>query len=386
MHGGNTAQNWTFASVYDGEGPLAERLRERIRFAEAGEFRLDAPVHVGSDSAAHEQIVYWAFEAARLCPVPAVDLLCIEDAILTSEGVVFLSSGECVTESLYPWTSDNVQHRFGGLLRKVNSAQSIRDMASGLAEVDEVVHLREPGEWGYFHWINSVLPRVALLDRVASLQHKVLALDPAPGFGAQSMTVFGLADRAMLPRDAAYRVKRLWMTTPTNLRGDHFTRHPFWTQEVRRRLKPGRRGAAGRMIYLSRNDSKVRRVINEKDVIDVLAPLGFEVVTTTGMPMAEQIALFNSARVLLSPHGAGLSNAIFMPDGLVVEVVSRSRLWPTFRTLAARSGLQYAAYISAHEEPRPADVPEGNEDLIVDIPRFREFCEELRTFFEPNLT
>ncbi len=369
--------------MYEEAGPLASRLRERVRFAEAADFRLEAPVHVASDSAAHEQMVYWAFETARLCPVPAADLLCVEDAILTGEGLVFLPSGECVTESLYPWTSDNVQHRFGTLLRRAGSPEAIRDMAKAAREVEEVVHLREPGEWGYFHWINSVLPRVALLDRVASLRGKVLALDPTPGFGEQSLALFGLADRALLPRDAAYRVKRLWMTTPTNLRGDHFTRHPFWTQEVRRRMTPKRRDPAGRMIYLSRNDSKVRRVVNEKDVLDVLRPLGFEVVATAGMPMAEQVALFNSAKVLLSPHGAGLSNAIFMPDGLVVEIVSRSRLWPTFRTLAARSGLQYAAYISAHEEPRPADVPEGNEDIIVDIAPFKDFCEELRDRFEP---
>ncbi len=369
--------------MYEEAGPLASRLRERVRFAEATDFRLEAPVHVASDSTAHEQMVYWAFETARLCPVPAADLLCVEDAILTGEGLVFLPSGECVTESLYPWTSDNVQHRFGTLLRRAGSPEAIRDMAKAAREVEEVVHLREPGEWGYFHWINSVLPRVALLDRVASLRGKVLALDPAPGFGEQSLALFGLADRALLPRDAAYRVKRLWMTTPANLRGDHFTRHPFWTQEVRRRMTSKRRDSAGRMVYLSRNDSKVRRVVNEKDVLDVLRPLGFEVVATAGMPMAEQVALFNSAKVLLSPHGAGLSNAIFMPDGLVVEIVSRSRLWPTFRTLAARSGLQYAAYISAHEEPRPADVPEGNEDIIVDIAPFKDFCEELRDRFEP---
>ena len=75
MHGGNTAHSWSFASVYDDAGPLADRMRERIRFADAGEFRLEAPLYVGSDSDAHEQIVYWAFEAARLCPVPDVDLL-----------------------------------------------------------------------------------------------------------------------------------------------------------------------------------------------------------------------------------------------------------------------------------------------------------------------
>ncbi len=249
MHGGETAGNWRFASVYDGDGPLASRLRERVRFADAGNFRLDPPVFVASDSSAHEQFVYWAFETGRLCPVPAVDLLCIEDAIVTQEGVVFLSSGECVTESLYPWEAENVHHRFGPLCRSVDSPQAVCALAERIPEVDEAVHLRKPGEAGYFHWINSVLPRLALLDRVAGLQGKVLAVDPTPGFGAQSMAALGLAGRALLPRDSAYRVKRLWMTTPTNVCGDHFTRHPFWTREVRRRMTPERSDPAGRMIY-----------------------------------------------------------------------------------------------------------------------------------------
>ena len=371
---GDNLHDWSFVSVFDTKGPFAARLKERIRFADEQQFFLMPPVHVASDSAEHEQGVYWAFESGRFCSVMPVDFVCIEDAILTQEGVVFLSSGECVIESIYPWTADNVQHRFATLIRRMGSAAAIRAAAVDMAQMDEVVHLREPGEWGYFHWINSVMPRLVLASRIHSLSDKPFAIDPTPQFASESLAVLGLAGHPLTPRDQAYRVKRLWMTGPTNLRGDHFTRQPFWTNEVRRRLAPKQSNSNSRMVYLSRNDSKVRRVTNEDRLVEFLKPLGFEILTTTGMPMAEQISLFNEAKVLLSPHGAGLSNAIFMKSGLVVEIVSRSRLWPTFRTLAGRSGLRYAAFISDFEPNQPPGVQEGNEDITIDMEIFGKFC------------
>ncbi len=76
----------------------------------------------------------------------------------------------------------------------------------------------------------------------------------------------------------------------------------------------GRNGADDRKkrIYVSRADAKIRRITNDKDVADLLkTKYGFEICSLSGVPFAEQVALFASAEIVVGAHGAGLANCLF---------------------------------------------------------------------------
>jgi capsular polysaccharide biosynthesis protein len=67
---------------------------------------------------------------------------------------------------------------------------------------------------------------------------------------------------------------------------------------------------------------------NEHEVEAVLARLGFAIVRPQDHSFDEQVTMFSRARVVVGPHGAGLTNAAFAPQGcLVIDIFPDS--WST---------------------------------------------------------
>lgn len=73
-----------------------------------------------------------------------------------------------------------------------------------------------------------------------------------------------------------------------------------------------------RRIYISRNDARLRRVLNEKDLQPVLDRFGVTPVVLKGKPLAEQVALFRNAEAIVAPHGAGLAHITWCRPGTQV--------------------------------------------------------------------
>lgn len=69
------------------------------------------------------------------------------------------------------------------------------------------------------------------------------------------------------------------------------------------------------LIYVTRDDSKRRRITNENDLLQKLIPLGFEVVRAADIAYTQKIALFSQAKFIISPHGAGIANSLFSQEG-----------------------------------------------------------------------
>ena len=74
-------------------------------------------------------------------------------------------------------------------------------------------------------------------------------------------------------------------------------------------------------IYLSRQNSSYRNLINEGDVIDYLKPKGFRVMDLNNFSIGQQIEIFSNASVVISPTGSSLTNTIFCKPGTqIIEI------------------------------------------------------------------
>ncbi len=71
-------------------------------------------------------------------------------------------------------------------------------------------------------------------------------------------------------------------------------------------------------IYISRQKETARKVINEEEIIACLIEEGFTILECEDFSFEEQVSIFSHARVLVSIHGAGLTNLVFMPTGSCV--------------------------------------------------------------------
>lgn len=69
-------------------------------------------------------------------------------------------------------------------------------------------------------------------------------------------------------------------------------------------------------VYLSRASASSRRILNEDALLLELGRRGFRVVEAESLTVSEQMSIFNSAKVVVAPHGAGLANISFSNPGL----------------------------------------------------------------------
>ena len=74
-------------------------------------------------------------------------------------------------------------------------------------------------------------------------------------------------------------------------------------------------------IFVSRKDSFTRRIENEEKLINILKKHSFCVETLSNKSFQEQINLFSSSKIIISMHGAALTNLLFAPKySTVIEI------------------------------------------------------------------
>jgi capsular polysaccharide biosynthesis protein len=113
-----------------------------------------------------------------------------------------------------------------------------------------------------------------------------------------------------------------------------------------------------RKIYISRANAGKRKVSNENELIPILLRHGFEIVKMEDLSFKEQRDLMYETAVLLSIHGAGLANMIFMPKGSkVIELhPDVERYNSCFYHLAAALAIPYYYSFEEADHSNPQDA------------------------------
>ena len=202
------------------------------------------------------------------------------------------------------------------------------------------------GHRNYYHWLVDMVPRIELLragghgDRVDRW-----IVPSTPLRAAERVLELCGVDPARIfwhGRGAHVRCERLLVTSAPAPLGGATARSVAFLRD--RCLARGGAGArsAGRRLFLARNGT--RRVANMDAIAPVLRRHGIEVVSCDGRSFDDQVSLFSSARLVIGVHGAGLTNAIFMPEGSsLVEVVPPWYPVACYLVMASEAGLRYRA-------------------------------------------
>lgn len=93
--------------------------------------------------------------------------------------------------------------------------------------------------------------------------------------------------------------------------------HPEIVAWLRERMRAGMPPAQTqkRRIYISRHKAEWHRVVNEPEVIALLAEYGFAPYVLEDMTWGEQRALFADAEMVVGNQGSGFVNLLFTPPG-----------------------------------------------------------------------
>lgn len=219
------------------------------------------------------------------------------------------------------------------------------------------------------HWLTAHLPKLLLLREREDLGPILLPRTPSPVM-LESIRLLGLAPERFVPfdPDRPLRVRRLALVTtdrfgPSRVRS---VREAFEAQ------RPQAVGRADRKVFISRAKSRGRKLLNEEELWPMLEERGFERVLMETLSFREQVELMQQCRVLIAPHGAGLTNMIFMPEGgHVVEMADPGFPNPNFYALASALGLDYwlidaGATEADHPLERDLFVSAGEVETVLD--------------------
>lgn len=181
---------------------------------------------------------------------------------------------------------------------------------------------------GYFHWLVEYLPNISLLRDGDSGQ--TLLMPPLNHrWQTESLSAVGVAEAEFVELDGHTHVSgELTFADRIMLDECHVAPAivPFF-RDLHERYRSGAR----RRLFVSRAAAARRNVTNEDAILERLTPLGFERVEAEALSFAEQISLFTDAEIVVGPHGAGLTNAVFCAPGTIVVELN----YATFRSPSA---------------------------------------------------
>ncbi len=234
----------------------------------------------------------------------------------------------------------------------------------------------------FFHWILEVLPRVASLERAGlSLQDMdyVIVNSAKSRFMKDTLQMVGVPVEKIVDMQTYPHIKAAELVVPSMPAGTgNYT--PWITQWLRDRLSPYQAdlpSGTSPYVYISRAKAQFRNVTNSEEVTGLVSEWGFQPHQLESMSYAEQMALFAQAKVIIAPHGAGLTHLFFCQKGTkVIEFFDPMYVNACFYSLANLSGLDYYYFLGEGKGMKEGVNLELNEgDITVSLDKLRATLE-----------
>lgn len=137
-----------------------------------------------------------------------------------------------------------------------------------------------------------------------------------------------------------------------------------------------------RKIYVSRIGT--RRIINENQLTEFLVPRGFKVIVPETVSVLEQIKLFANADIIVTPHGANATNALYCKKGTtLVECFGHYWVNPCMVTTVEMLDLDYRMLCERFMH----NIPNTNRfsNYIIDLTMFTCTMNKVFEFREQKI-
>jgi tetratricopeptide (TPR) repeat protein len=198
----------------------------------------------------------------------------------------------------------------------------------------------------YFHWMFDILPRWELLHLGGIELDNIdwfFISDRLP-FQQETIALLGIPVDKIITPEAHPHIQATKLVVPSF--PGTVAWMPKWSCDFLRNqfLLPAidSRSTTIERLYISRQDSHSRRIINEDELLDLLNKFGFQSVTLEAMTVAEQARLLANAGIVISAHGSGLTNLVFCRPGTkVIEILAPNYVYHCYWLVSNLADLDY---------------------------------------------
>lgn len=222
----------------------------------------------------------------------------------------------------------------------------------------------------YYHWLLDSLPRWKMLQAAGWANYDFVLLHDRPlGFQDEVLDRLKvpMAKRLRCSKNFVHQFERLVVPSmpfpPEEI--------PPWVCTWVRSLFP-EKVPGPEKVYLRRGGGR-RRLLNEAELETALRAQGFVAAQPAQMTVAEQANMLSSARCIVAPHGAALTNVVFAPPGaLFIDLFHPQHTNSALANLAKACGHTYASLAG-----QVANSADGKQlEYSIDVPTVLRMISE----------
>lgn len=186
--------------------------------------------------------------------------------------------------------------------------------------------LSSPGHDIYGHWLIDMLPRLAMLSHLFVEDVPILlnAVPPWAGYFLEALDIDPRRIKAHPARSFSVETAMI----PTMAKAGHVLARRLlneaWDRVVDYHSRHPAKVKTARKLFLSRSRWELRqREFSDRAKVDeLMAQRGYAVIHPEDLSTSQQIALMQSARVVIGEDGSALHNVAFCRRGAVLGVLS----------------------------------------------------------------
>ena len=232
---------------------------------------------------------------------------------------------------------------------------------------ENVVYITPNIYRNYYHFIVDVLFRMhgyMKIEDLYGMKPTFIATEPLQEFHKQYLDILGIN----VVCSKCFYTNRLFVSGRRRISFFHSSQAIIdFRNDIYKRmhiLTPCR----DRLIYISRQKAKDRRVKNEEELMRLLSLHGFKRYFLEDMSVRAQIKLFSEAKIVISPHGAGVVNMIYNIHPVLIELFPHfNQGQGGYENLVNSMGGIYRAIIG---------IPTQGTDFIVPIDKIESHLQE----------
>jgi capsular polysaccharide biosynthesis protein len=347
-------------SGYAGANPSAEMIVELVHAAE--NLRREVPRGLPAD--------HLRFASEKEVNIPPAFVARVPGGRVVGDYGAIIAPGNTLLFDLSPYFSIRSPHHHP-IFRRLRLPKPL--MYDGTVAV-----LCARGDNNFYHFMLDVLPRLAMIERTRDLSTvDLFAVHRSLPFQRELLDMVHLPPERTLDASVHRHLGAELLVAPSLPALNNQT--PRWVcNYLRSKLinvvhdAPMRQGPT--RVYISRGLRRhSRKVTNEADVVDLLARWEVEAIRLEEMTIAEQIALFRCAELVIAPHGAGLANLVFCGAGTkVIEIFDPGYVNVCFWKLASQvEGVEYHYVLGeqAGSLTSRGDLERVSADITVNLER-----------------
>ena len=168
---------------------------------------------------------------------------------------------------------------------------------------------------GYYHWICECLPRIFIASK--QMQNAIVVLPESykRDYIQTSLQLLGIKTINYFSNNNYIHCNSVFITDKLCPSGDiEINTIKELIKEIKLNYTAISTVTSHKWVYVSRKKATKRKISNELEVEKLLVNLGFEIICFEDYTFSEQINLLKNTELMISPHGANLTNMLFMPQ------------------------------------------------------------------------